>query len=280
LGEDATVTRKILTVLSEFGFWGEELVGPLEALDAAGYAVSFMTPKGGRAHALPPSMTPGFFDPPLGKVVTDDYFATATQRIDASSRLNNPINLAAWFPERPYFNDPGFGHKLEAYYTERDARWQELAEYDALLLVGGSGPIVDMVNNQRLHDVILGFVALGKLIAAECYGVACLAFARDWEGRTSILRGKHVTGHALEYDYKDGTGFLNADINMGPPPYPLEYILRDATAPGGQYHGGVGRVLSTILDYPFLTGRSTQDSRLVGELMVDVLENGLRRYGW
>ena len=34
---------------------------------------------------------------------------------------------------------------------------------------GGSGPMVDMVNNERLHDVILGFLAQDKLIAAECY---------------------------------------------------------------------------------------------------------------
>lgn len=48
----------------------------------------------------------------------------------------------------------------------------------------------------------------------------------------------------------------------------------------GQYHGGVGHTISTILDYPFLTGRSTQDLLLAGELMIEVLENGLRRYGW
>ena len=200
--------------------------------------------------------------------------------IDTSTRLDNPLNLSAWFPERPFFNDENFGHKLEAYYNERDKAWKDLEDYEALLLVGGSGPILDMVNNQRLHDVILGFYTANKLIAAECYGVACLAFARDWVDRKSIIQGKHVTGHALEYDYKDGTGFLNTDINIGPPPYPLEIILRDAVAPGGQYHGGVGRTHSTILDYPFLTGRSTQDSHLVGELMVQVLENGLRRYGW
>ncbi len=272
--------KRILITLSEFGYWGEELVGPLEVLDKAGYETVFMTPRGRRAHALPPSMTPGYLDPPLDKVVTDEHFAGATRDIDASSRLDNPVNLSSWFPERPYFNAPGFGHGLEAYYAERDRRWQELEQYDALLLVGGSGPIVDMVNNQRLHDVILGFLAAGKLIAAECYGVACLAFARDWTDRQSIIWGKHVTGHALEYDYKDGTGFLNADINMGPPPYPLELILRDATGPDGRYHGGVGHTLSTILDYPFLTGRSTQDSHLVGELTVQVLEKGLRRYGW
>ena len=271
---------RILVGLSEYGFWGEELVGPLEVLDKAGYEAAFMTSKGKRAHALPPSMTPGYLDPPLGKVVTDEHFAAATRAIDSGTRLDNPINLSSWFPERPYFNSPEFGHGLEAYYTQRDAAWRDLAGYDALLLVGGSGPIVDMVNNQRLHDVILGFLAAGKLIAAECYGVACLAFARDWTERKSILWGKHVTGHAMEYDYKDGTGFLGTDFNMGPPPYPLELILRDATGPDGQYHGGVGRTISTILDYPFLTGRSTQDSHLVGELLVQVLEQGLRRYGW
>lgn len=274
------MSKKILIVLSEYGFWGEELVGPLDVLDQKGYDTVFMTPKGKRPHALPPSMQEGYFDPPLDKVVTDEYYANKTRAIDASSRLDNPLTLSTWFPERPYFNAPKFGHALEAYYTVRDKCWEELKVYDALLIVGGSGPIIDMVNNQRLHDVILGFYTLNKLITAECYGVTCLAFARDWTDRKSIIWGKHVTGHALEYDYKDGTGFLNTDLNMGPPPYPLELILRDATGPDGQYHGGVGHVRSTILDYPFLTGRSTQDSHLVGELMVQVLENGLRRYGW
>ena len=272
--------KRILAVLSEYGFWGEELVGPLEVFDAQGYQATFMTPTGRRAHALPPSMEAGYFDPPLAKCVTDEYYAAKTREIDASSRLDEPLNLKAWFPERPYFSAENFAHKLEEYHNKRAECWKELEEYDALLMVGGSGPIVDMVNNQRLHDVILGFRALDKLIIAECYAVTCLAFARDWTDRRSIIRGKHVTGHALEYDYKDGTGFLGSDLNMGPPPYPLEMILRDATAPDGQYHGGVGHTMSTILDYPYLTGRSTQDSHLVGELAVKVLEQGLRRYGW
>jgi putative intracellular protease/amidase len=272
--------KQILVVLSEWGYWGEELVGPLEVLDAHGYQSVFMTPRGRRPRALPPSMEAGYLDPPLDKVVTDEYYARKTREIDTSGRLDKPLNLAAWFPERPYFNAAHFGHELEKYYAARDKCWQDLDSYAALLLVGGSGPIIDMVNNQRLHDVILGFYSLNKLIAAECYGVACLAFARDWVDRKSIIRGKHVTGHALEYDYKDGTGFLNSDINIGPPPYPLELILRDATGPDGQYHGGVGRTTSTILDYPFLTGRSTQDSHLVGEKMIEVLEQGLRRWGW
>ena len=87
--------RKILVVLSEWGFWGEELVGPLEVLDAHGCQSTFATPKGGRAHALPPSMTAGYFDPPLDKCVTDEYFAAKTREIDASSRLDRTA-LRVW----------------------------------------------------------------------------------------------------------------------------------------------------------------------------------------
>lgn len=58
--------------------------------------------------------------------------------------------------------------------------------------------------------------------------MACLAFARDYWLRKSLIWGRHVTGHPLEYDYLDGTGFYGVDFNMGPPPYPLEFILRDA----------------------------------------------------
>ena len=273
--------KRILFILSEWGYWGEELVAPLEVLDARGYETVFATPNGKRPHALPPSMQAGYFDPPLAKVVVDEHYAQKTREVDASSRLDNPINLSEWFPERPYFSAPNFAHGLEEYYSKRAKCWKDLEEYDALLMPGGSGPMVDMVNNQRVHDVILGSYTQDKLIAAECYCVTCLAFARDWTDRKSIIWGKHVTGHALEYDYKDGTGFLpTGNNNFGPPFYPLEFILRDAVGPDGHYHGGVGHTTCTILDFPFLCGRSTQDSRLVGELMIQVLEHGLRRWGW
>jgi putative intracellular protease/amidase len=162
-----------------------------------------------------------------------------------------------------------------------------IEKYDALLIVGGSGPLVDLANNQRCHDLILAFLAADKPVGAECYGVACLAFARDMNLRQSIIRGKHVTGHCLEYDYKDGTGFVVArntflDFNMGPPPYPLEFILRDATGPDGGYHGNFGHPTSVIVDYPFITGRSTPDSVLTGQKMIEVLDGSppLRRWGW
>ncbi|HVQ93202.1 MAG TPA: type 1 glutamine amidotransferase domain-containing protein [Mycobacteriales bacterium] len=278
------MSKRILVVLSEYGYWGEELLGPLTAFDRQGYTTVFATATGKRAHALPPSLDPGYVDPPLGRGVTTPEVAVGARELDESDRLDSPLSLRDLLPERPYASVTEPLRAMEKYYRELAAATDELVGvptgYDALALVGGSGPIVDMANNGRVHELILAFVRAGKPVLAECYGVACLAFARDWEDRASILRGKHVTGHCKEYDYKDGTGFLGTEFNMGPPPYPLEYILRDATAPDGRYHGNVGKERSVIVDFPFVTGRSTPDSFLSGEKLVEVLESGLRRYGW
>ena len=273
--------KNILVVLSEYGYWGEELAGPLQSFDKAGYALTFATPTGQRPRALPPSLDPRFVDPPLGRTVVSESMAEAAAELDQSARLDHPVALTDWIPERPYVSEDSYLRKLEEYHRGAGGRLDDrIAQYDALLIVGGSGPIVDLANNGRVHDLILAFVRAGRPVGAECYGVACLAFARDWDDRKSIIWGKHVTGHCKEYDYKDGTGFLGTHFTMGPPPYPLEYILRDATGPDGAYHGNFGRETSVIVDHPFITGRSTPDSVLTGQLMVEVLEHGLRRYGW
>lgn len=274
------MSKKILFILSEYGYWGEELLGPLAACDGWGYQSVFATPTGKRPHALPPSLDPGYVDPPLGRTVTTPEVAVAARRLDESTRLDQPVSLAAWLPERPYLSDPEHLRALEAYHAELAEVDEDIAGYDALVIVGGSGPIVDLANNGRVHDLVLAFVRADKPIVAECYGVACLAFARDWDDRRGILFAKHVTGHPKEYDYKAGTGFLGTDFVIGPPPYPLEYILRDATGPDGAFHGNVGRETSVIVDYPFVTARSTPDSFLAGRKLIEVLESGLRRFGW
>jgi len=271
---------KVLYVLSEYGYWGVELLGPLEATDRAGYEAVFTTPTGQRPHALPPSYDAEYFDPPLGYRVTDAATADKVKTLDASSRLNEPVNLRAWAPERPYYSAPNFLRELEVYYTRRAQLWSELEEFATLVLVGGSGALIDIANNQRVHDLVLGFYKQDKPIAAICYGVGALAFAREIDDRKSLIRGKHVTGHCIEYDYKDGTGFINTDLNMGPPPYPLEFILRDAVAPDGVYHGNFGRRTSVIVDWPFITARSLQCAHEFGEQLVNMLAHGLRRYGW
>jgi len=274
-------SKRILAVMSEYGYWGIELVGPLRKLEAAGHAFDFVTPTGGRAPCLPPSRDTSYLDPPLGICVTTPEDKALVDEFEASGALDATLDLSAMFPERPYYSAPDFLRALEVYYRDRKAAQDEaVAIYDAVLLVGGSGPIIDMVNNHRVHDLVLGFHAAGKPIGAICYGVATLVFARDFNERRSILRGRHVTGHCIEYDYKDGTGFVGTDLNMGPPPYVLEYLLSDAVGLEGQYHGNFGKRTSVIVDYPFITARSLQCSHEFGDRFVDVLDHGLTRSGW
>ncbi|WP_075214088.1 type 1 glutamine amidotransferase domain-containing protein [Mongoliimonas terrestris] len=274
-------TGKILAVMSEWGYWGIELVGPLLKLEAAGYQLEFATPNGKRSPVLPPSTDTRYMDPPLGTCVTTEDDAAEVLAFEATNRLDATQSLAKLFPERPYYSADNFLRRLEAYYEDRRiAQATMLERYDAILLVGGSGPIVDMVNNQRVHDLVLGFHAAQRPIGAICYGVAALVFARDFNERKAIIAGKNVTGHCIEYDYHDGTGFVGTDFNMGPPPYVLEYLLADAVGPTGAYHGNFGKRTSVIVDYPFITARSLQCSHEFGDRFVDVMKNGLVRSGW
>ena len=274
-------TKKILAVMSEWGYWGIELVGPLRKLEAAGYTFDFVTPKGKRSPVLPPSIDTTYVDPPLGVCVTTSEDAELVKAFEKTNRLDDTRNLSTWFPERPYFHQEPFLRNFEAYFEAvKKAQEEATTTYDALLLVGGSGPIVDMVNNQRVHDLILGFWNKKMPIGAICYGVAPLVFARDFNERKCILLGKNVTGHCIEYDYHDGTGFVGTDFNMGPPPYTLEYILADAVGPEGAYHGNFGKRTSVIVDYPFITARSLQCAHEFGDRFVDVLTRGLTRSGW
>lgn len=275
------MSKKILAIMSNYGYWGVELTGPMVKLEQAGYELEFATPRGERPVALPPSYDTSYFDPPLGVHVTTEADAKQVMSIKDSPKLDNPINISKWIPERPYFSAESFIRQWEQYFkTIRERKDEIEKKYDGLLLVGGSGPILDMVNNQRVHDIILNFHRLDKPIAAICYGVACLVFARDFNERIPIIRGKHVTGHCIEYDYHDGTGFVGTDLNIGPPPYCLEYILSDAVGPEGQFHGNFGKETSVVVDYPFITARSLQCSHEFGDKFVEMLDKGLKRYGW
>src|SRR5438552_9719312 len=199
------MAKNIMVLVSEWGYWGEELLGPVETLDAAGYQLTFATARGERPVILDVSLNPDYVDPALGRSVTSKEVAARAYELNCSDRLRNPVNLSTLMPERPYWSSTNFLREMEEYYKTLAKKQEELARYDTMLIVGGSGALVDLANNQRVHDLVLSFYKMGKPIAAECYGVACLAFARDLEYRKSIIWGKRVTGHCKEYDYKDGT---------------------------------------------------------------------------
>ncbi|MFO1371476.1 MAG: type 1 glutamine amidotransferase domain-containing protein [Candidatus Competibacteraceae bacterium] len=80
-----------MIVLSEWGYWGEELVCPLGEFDGAGYRVDFCTPTGKRPNAIPVSIAdPDYFDPPLQRPVTTSAMAARVREIDDPSTAQWP----------------------------------------------------------------------------------------------------------------------------------------------------------------------------------------------
>ena len=80
-------TQKILAVMSEWGYWGIELVGPLPKLEAAGYSFDFVTPRGKRSPVLPPSIDVSYVDPLLGVCVTTAEDAALVNAFEATSLM-------------------------------------------------------------------------------------------------------------------------------------------------------------------------------------------------
>ncbi len=275
---------KVLVAVSEHGFWAEELLKPTDRLREAGIEFDILVGTGSpRPFPDGACLESAYVDPPLGRPVTSPEMEQRAKETDWDAFFANRIALTDIMPVRPYLSTEGkYLEQLEQYYIGRQQAWDKLAEYDGLLMVGGGGAVVDMVNNNRLHDVILGFYYADKPIGAECYTVTALAFARELDERTSILRGRHVTGHTIEYDYTAGWAVAAGEgwLAFESPPIPLEYILRDTVGPDGQFHGNVGRITSVIADYPFITSRSVACSDELGRVYVRVLTEGLRRYGW
>lgn len=281
--------KRVLVVISEFGYWGEELVGPLETLDSAKYQLDFVTPTGLRPIAIPVSYNPSFVDPPLGKPVVSQIMAEKVKALEdpENTRLANPINLNAWFPIEPYESSANYLMEKESYYNSLADRKNEIKDkYDAILIVGGSGPMIDLANNPRVHDLVRCFYELGKPIAAECYGVTCLAFTEISPGNDNhpVIWGKHVTGHPHPHDYNEGTAVwdrtTNSYFTTRFATIKLQMLLTNAVGPDGGFYGNVGRGISALVDYPFITGRSTPDSYMTGQKLIEVLENDLVRYGW
>jgi putative intracellular protease/amidase len=286
--------KRVLFLISEWGYWGSELLEPLRACDDAGYESTFVTPTGGRPTPLSASADSAYVEPSLGRAPTGEETAAGVRVLDASERVADPISLAGWFPERPYPSSPRYLRELETYH-ERAARIveEELAAYDALVLVGGSGAMVDLVNDQRVHELVRGFAGADKPVVAQSQAVATFLFARDPDAGHGLVCGRHVTGPPLVYDRTSGTileglrvpgstrtGSGQGAIDVGPTFYPLEHLLRDAVGPEGRYIGRIGHRTCVLVDHPFVTSRCSASAVECGRMLVEVLEHGLRRSGW
>lgn len=251
---------KILLVASNYGTWGEEAQAPWDILKKAGHTLTLCTPLGKKPLPLMISVDPGFFDPLVQANVNPPEVCDRVKQLVDGNEWANPITL-------------------------KDAK---MDDYDALVIAGGLGAMIDLGNNFNLHKLIRDAVKSDKIVAALCYAVASLVFCRDHKNEyRSIIWGKKITAHPRAWDFYGPDFDFTYDLYGATPDnngtdvhtpgflFPLEDITRDAVGPHGAC---IARISArrddpeVHYDHPFITGTSVESSIAFGELVRDVLK--------
>jgi len=249
--------KRVVLVASNFGLWAEELQGPWDALKQAGHDLTLATYRGLPPGVLKLSMDPDFVDPMQGVKVNPAPMVARVEQILADGEWDHTIKIA-------------------------DIK---MADYDAIVLVGGPGSPLDIAGNGRIHRLLEEAYKTDKIIGAICYAVGALVWARDMDndGR-SIIYGKTVTAHPREWDFIDDLPYWlhnptaeNPELNLFTPGFvfPLAQIVENAVGPAGTVLSDPTTTHEKQLvafDYPFVTALSAESSSDFGAKLVEVLE--------
>jgi putative intracellular protease/amidase len=153
------------------GFWWAELTHPYWEFTERGYSIDVASPEGGRLQA------DSWSDP----------------RDESRYSADDLITLG-------FVNSPEHMTLVEESKPLSDVR---VADYDALLVIGGQGPMYTFYENQAVHGAIRDFYEGGRPTAVICHGTCALLKTRLSDG-SLLVRGKTWTGFAnSEEDFAD-----------------------------------------------------------------------------
>jgi putative intracellular protease/amidase len=252
---------KVIIAATNYGTWGEELQAPWDALNKAGFDVTLTTPLGKKPLPLAVSVDPDFVDPIINFKVNPPEVCARIKELTDGNEWDNSIKF-------------------------KDARMED---YDAIVLTGGLGAMIDMCNNYNIHKLIMDAYRSNKLIGALCYAVTTLVFLRDPKNNNkSIIYGKRIAAHPAAWDFYGPEWDFTYDLYGATPDnkgtdvhtpgflWPIEHLVRDAVGPDGEcvaIESANRENPSVVYDWPFVTGTSVESSIAYGEKVVDVLKS-------
>jgi putative intracellular protease/amidase len=253
------MAKKVLVCATNYGTWGEELQAPWDALNKAGHDVTLTTPLGKKPLPLAVSVDPDFVDPIINFNVNPPEVCDRIKELTDGDEWANSVKF-------------------------KDAKMED---YDAIVLTGGLGAMIDMCNNWNIHKLIMDAYRSDKLIGALCYAVTTLVFLRDPENdNKSIIYGKKIAAHPASWDFYGPDWDFTYDLYGATPDnkgtdvhtpgflWPLEHLVRDAVGPDGEciaIESANRENPKVVYDWPFVTGTSVESSIAYGEKIVEVL---------
>jgi putative intracellular protease/amidase len=212
------------------GFWWSELTHPYWEFIEHGYRVEVFSPDGGKLEA-------------------DQW---SDPRDESQYSRDDLITL-------------GFIHSPELIaMIEQSKPISQLkpAEFDAVLFVGGQGPMYTYYEDPRVHDLAGAGLRAGKITAVLCHATCLLLKARV-DGKL-LVDGKTWTGFAnSEEDYADG--FVGKRIQ----PFRIEDEARKLA---GTNFIVAGRFKAhAVRDGNLITGQQQFSGTAVARLVVEAL---------
>jgi putative intracellular protease/amidase len=268
-GVKAAIPEKpgtMLIVIPQHGYWAAELTLPDQVFRAAGYEVEYATPRGQRPFAFGVSLDTTFRDQAWNAPQVSPGEAALGARYNdpattEGQRLNAPRNLHEWLPPTPR---PQHGEaSREAYRRALSDGLGDATRYAGMVIVGGAGAYMDLGGNTSVRPLIQVFAALGRPVAAICYGVQVLIQAVDPATKVPLVWGRLATGHSEQDDYTDGTTDVPVEGGYGPnygsAPITLEQMIKQYTGPRGGFISRNGSPYMAVADGPFITARTTPD---------------------
>jgi putative intracellular protease/amidase len=212
------------------GFWAAELFHPLYEFTKVRYRVTVASPDGGRVEL------DALSDPrDEGRWSADDLISMGA--------LNTP-ELARLLEQTPKLAD------------------LDLAEYDALVVCGGQGPMFQFRDNEDLQRTIAAFYEAEKPTAALCHGVCALLDVRLSDG-SGLIGGKTITGFAnVEEDFGD------AAVGKRVMPFRIEDEARRLGANFVQ--AGLFKAFA-VRDNQLITGQQQYSGTKVAQLVIECL---------
>lgn len=144
------------------GFWWAELTHPYLEFVEHGYKVDICSPDGGKLQA------DSWSDPrDEAKLMADDLISLGF--------INSPAHSALLVDSKPIGQI-------------------KVNDYDAVLFVGGQGPMYTFYDNDRVHNLAAEFYEAGKITAVLCHATCLLLKAKV--GGALLVNGKTWTGFA------------------------------------------------------------------------------------
>jgi putative intracellular protease/amidase len=208
---------------SKTGVWLGEFTDPYYEFIDKGFDVTLASPKGG--------------EPP----------------VDPLSRMTENITTA----------NRRFGDDTIARQKFRNTlRLEEVnvADYDAVFIPGGHGPLWDLATNETAARIILDFLSVHKPVAAVCHGPAALIKVAELQ--PGFLTGKKITGFT---NTEETLSFRNDNV-----PYKLETRLKEL---GADFRSALlPYTVNVVEDGLLITGQNPLSAGPTAKALIRTLE--------